>query len=65
MTGQTSEIVSFDALSSTLWVVGLKGVDVLHAGSGTLLQHLDTSAFGEANSVAIRNGLARWPWPRR
>ena len=58
VTGQTSEIVSFDALSSTLWVVGLKGVDVLHAGSGALIQHLDTSAFGEANSVAIRDGLA-------
>ncbi len=56
--GQTSEIVSFDALSQTLWVVGLKGVDVLNAGTGTLVQHLDTSAFGEANSVAIYNGLA-------
>ena len=58
VTGQTSEIVSFDALSSSLWVVGLKGVDVLDASSGSLLQHIDTSAFGEANSVAIFGGTA-------
>jgi DNA-binding beta-propeller fold protein YncE len=58
VTGQTSEIVSFDALSNSLWVVGLKGVDVLDAGSGSLLQHIDTSAFGEANSVAIFGGTA-------
>lgn len=58
VTGQTSEIVSFDALTGSLWVVGLKGVDVLDAGTGSLLQHLDTSAFGEANSVAIHGGLA-------
>ncbi len=56
--GQTAEIVSFDALSKTLWVVGLQGVDVLDAGSGSLVQHLDTALFGEANSVAIRNGIA-------
>ncbi|MES2715021.1 MAG: choice-of-anchor I family protein [Pseudomonadota bacterium] len=55
--GQTSEIVSFEALSNTLWVVGLKGVDVLNASTGSLVQHIDTSAFGEANSVAIHNGL--------
>lgn len=56
--GQTAEIVSFDALSGSLWVVGIKGVDVLDARSGSLLQHLDTSAFGEANSVAIFGGTA-------
>ena len=56
--GQTSEIVSFDALTNSLWVVGLKGVDVLDAGSGSLLQHIDTAAFGEANSVAIFGGTA-------
>jgi hypothetical protein len=56
--GQTSEIVSFDAATNSLWVVGLKGVDVLDAMSGGLVQHIDTSAFGEANSVAIYGGLA-------
>lgn len=56
--GQTAEIVSFAALSQTLWVVGLKGVDVLDAASGALLQHIDTAAYGEANSVAIHNGVA-------
>jgi len=58
VTGQTSEILSFDALTQSLWVVGLKGVDVLGLGSGSLLQHIDTSAFGEANSVAIFGGQA-------
>lgn len=56
--GQTSEIASFDALSKTLWVVGLKGIDVLDARTGKLVDHIDTSAFGEANSVAIKNGVA-------
>jgi DNA-binding beta-propeller fold protein YncE len=56
--GQTSEIVSFDAATNSLWVVGLKGVDVLDARNGSLRQHLDTSAFGEANSVAIFGGTA-------
>ena len=39
-------------------MVGLKGVDVLGLCSGSLLQHIDTSAFGEANSVAIFGGQA-------
>lgn len=33
-------------------MVGLKGADALGLGSGSLVQHIDTSAFGEANSVA-------------
>lgn len=56
--GQTSEIASFDAQSKTLWVVGLKGVDVLDARTGKLVEHIDTAGFGEANSVAIKNGVA-------
>lgn len=58
VTGQTAEIVSFDALTKSLWVVGLQGVDVLDARTGGLVQHIDTSAFGEANSVAIHGGTA-------
>jgi hypothetical protein len=57
-TGQTSEIVSFDAGRNELWVVGLKGVDILNAANGSFVQHIDTSMFGEANSVAVRNGVA-------
>jgi hypothetical protein len=56
--GQTSEIVAFDELSNQLWVAGLKGVDILDASTGSFLQHIDTTAFGEANSVAVRNGVA-------
>jgi len=33
-------------------------VDVLDAETGTLLQHIDTTAFGQVNSVAIHDGLA-------
>lgn len=56
--GQTSEIVSFDAATNSLWVAGVAGVDVLNAASGSFIQHIDTTAFGSINSVAIHNGLA-------
>jgi hypothetical protein len=56
--GQTSEIVSFDAATNSLWVAGVAGVDVLNATNGSLLQHIDTRAFGSINSVAIHNGIA-------
>jgi hypothetical protein len=57
-TGVTSEIPAFDALTNTLWVAGVVGVDVLNAGTGSLIQHIDTSGFGFINSVAIHNGMA-------
>ena len=56
--GQTSEILAFDSLNNELWVAGLKGVDILNAATGSFVQHIDTTAFGELNSVAIRNGVA-------
>lgn len=56
--GQTAEIVSFDTLTQTLWVVGIKGIDVLDLNTGSLVQHIDTSVWGEANSIAIHGGLA-------
>jgi DNA-binding beta-propeller fold protein YncE len=56
--GQTSEIVSFDAVTNSLWVAGVAGVDVLNASNGSLIQHIDTTAYGSINSVAIHNGLA-------
>jgi DNA-binding beta-propeller fold protein YncE len=34
------------------------GVDVLNARTGTLIHHIDLSALGDVNSVAIRNGVA-------
>jgi len=55
---QTSEIISFDSSTNSLWVAGVAGVDVLNAASGSLIQHIDTTAFGSINSVAIHNGLA-------
>lgn len=56
--GFLSEIVSFDSLTQTLWVSGVKGVDVLNARTGASLGFIDTSAFGTINSVAIHNGVA-------
>lgn len=56
--GQSSEIVAFDGLSNQLWVAGPKGIDILDAVTGSFLSHIDTTVLGEANSVAIRNGLA-------
>jgi hypothetical protein len=56
--GQAAEIVAFDAITNSLWVAGIAGVDVLNASNGSLIQHIDTSSFGSINSVAIHNGVA-------
>ncbi|MBI1396795.1 MAG: PEP-CTERM sorting domain-containing protein [Betaproteobacteria bacterium] len=56
--GQTSEIAAFDSSTGTIWVAGVIGLDVLDATTGSLVQHVDTSPFGNANSVAIHGGLA-------
>lgn len=56
--GYLAEIPAYDAITNTIWVAGVKGVDVLNASTGTLLQRIDTSAFGSINSVSIKNGLA-------
>lgn len=56
--GYLSEIPAFDSLTNTLWVAGVKGVDVLDASTGSLLQRIDTSAYGSINSVSISNGMA-------
>lgn len=56
--GYLSEIPAFDAATNTLWVAGVKGVDVLNATTGSLLQRIDTSAYGNINSVSISNGMA-------
>jgi len=56
--GVTAEIPAFDALTNTLWVAGVVGVDVLDAGTGSLVQHIDTSGFGNINSVSVYNGMA-------
>lgn len=56
--GVTAEIPAFDALTNTLWVAGVVGVDVLNASTGSLVQHIDTSGFGNINSVSVYNGMA-------
>lgn len=56
--GLTSEISAYDAVTNSIWVAGVVGVDVLNASNGSLIQHIDTSAYGSINSVAIHNGLA-------
>lgn len=56
--GQVAEISAYDAITNTIWVAGIVGVDVLNASNGSLVQHIDTSAFGSINSLAIKNGLA-------
>jgi len=56
--GQLSEIAAFDATTNTIWVVGIVGVDVLHARTGELITHIDVTAHGAVNSVAIHDGLA-------
>ena len=56
--GQVSEIPAFDKRTNTLWIAGIVGVDVLDAGTGELVEHIDTSGYGQVNSVAIHDGLA-------
>ena len=56
--GQLSEIPAFDRRTNTIWVTGVVGVDVLNAESGVLVTHIDVTAHGAVNSVAIHNGIA-------
>jgi len=58
--GFAAEIGAYDSLTSTLWVTGISGVDVLNVTSGglTFNSRIDVSAFGAVNSVAIYNGIA-------
>src|SRR5688572_30713280 len=56
--GQVSEIPAFDRTTSTLWVAGVAGIDVIDAESGTLVTHTDVRSHGAVNSVADHNGLA-------
>ncbi len=44
--------------TNTIWVAGVVGVDVLDAATGTLIKHIDVTASGLINSVAVHNGLA-------
>ena len=56
--GQLSEIPAFDPRTNTIWVAGVVGVDVLDVATGSLVTHIDVTAHGAVNSVAIHNGLA-------
>ncbi|OQW86651.1 MAG: hypothetical protein BWK72_16320 [Rhodoferax ferrireducens] len=58
--GFNAEIAAFDTITSTLWVSGVTGVDVLNVTSSGLSfnSRIDLSAFGAINSVAIHNGVA-------
>jgi DNA-binding beta-propeller fold protein YncE len=55
---QVSEIPAFDHKTSTIWVAGVVGVDVLDAATGKPVEHIDVTGYGLVNSVAIHNGLA-------
>jgi DNA-binding beta-propeller fold protein YncE len=56
--GQVAEIAAFDPRTNSIWVAGIVGVDVLDVATGTLVTHIDVTADGAVNSVAIHNGLA-------
>jgi hypothetical protein len=56
--GQVAEVPAYDRRTNTVWVAGVVGVDVLDAATGALIDHVDITAFGAVNSVAIRNGVA-------
>jgi DNA-binding beta-propeller fold protein YncE len=56
--GQVAEIAAFDPRTNTIWIAGVVGVDVLDAETGALVKHIDVTADGAINSVAVHNGLA-------
>jgi DNA-binding beta-propeller fold protein YncE len=56
--GFTSEAVSFDSLSKTLWVAGVNGVAVLDAKTGSALDFIGLPRGTAINSVAIHGGVA-------
>jgi len=63
VSGLLAEIAAYDAITNTIWVAGVVGVDVLNATNGSLVQHINfnTPALGfsgSINSVAIKNGVA-------
>lgn len=55
-----AEIAAYDALTSTLWVTGVSGVDVLNVTQSGLSfnTRIDTTSLGHINSIAIHNGVA-------
>lgn len=58
--GFNAEIAAFDALTSTLWVSGVTGVDVLNVTNTglTFNSRIDLSGIGAINSISIHNGVA-------
>lgn len=59
---QGAEILAWDAMSRSLWVVGTNasgrsGIDVLNL-DGSFISSVDLQAIGGVNSVAIANGKA-------
>ncbi len=55
--GFTAEIPAFDAVTGTLWIAGVSGVDILDMG-GTRVGFIDTTSYGNINSVAIHGSVA-------
>jgi hypothetical protein len=49
--GLLAEISAYDYMTNTIWVAGVKGVDVLNANNGTLLQHIDTTSLYQLTPV--------------
>ncbi|MEQ8660100.1 MAG: PEP-CTERM sorting domain-containing protein, partial [Gammaproteobacteria bacterium] len=54
----TAEIVAFDNENARLWVAGPSGIDILDPLTKSLAATIDTTPFGETNSVAVSGGLA-------
>ncbi|KZD09075.1 choice-of-anchor I family protein [Oceanibaculum pacificum] len=56
-TAGTAEIVAIDTESGRLYSVGGNGIDVMDPETGEILFGIDTSDFGDATSVAVKNGI--------
>ncbi len=52
-----AEVASYDAASALLFVAGPSGIDAIDPATGTILARMSTTAYGNVNSVAAKNGV--------
>lgn len=52
-----AEVASYDAASGLVFIAGPSGIDAIDPATGTILASLSTTAYGNVNSVAAKNGV--------
>ncbi|CAH0173976.1 choice-of-anchor I family protein [Roseomonas sp. CECT 9278] len=52
-----AEVAAYDSGTGLIFVIGPDGVDAIDAATGVIRGTLDTSALGNVNSVAVKDGV--------